>query len=172
MKIKPTINIDDAIEALQNQLRELEIAKKQQQKAILDEIARQEKIKAEQEAETKFVNWEPTAANLIEVFNMADKKENLKYFKNLKYETSIYDVYYTPIEFGDGWSIKCQYKHGGGEGDGSEHYIVLSVTRNDANQTFWLVPGYYQSYNGAELELESIHQVEPYEKTVTDYRAI
>lgn len=172
MKLKATINIDDAIETLQNQLKELEIAKKKQQKAINDEIERQKKIKAELEAKDKFKDWHPSAYNLIEVIKMSDNSANLHYFKNLKYTVGVYGIDYTPLEFGDGWVIKCFYKHGGGEGDGSDHYVVLSVTQNDINETFWLIPGYYESYNGRELELDDIHQVEPYERTITDFRRI
>jgi len=172
MKIKPTFNIDDAIEALQQQLRELEIAKKEQQKAIDDEIARQQKIKAELEAKNKFDDWHPSVGNMIEVIKMSDRSDNLQYFKNLKYTVGVYGIDYQPLDFGDGWNIKCRYRHGGGEGDGSEHYLILSVTQHGENETFWMIPGYYQSYNGAELELDSIHQVRPYQKTVTDYERI
>lgn len=172
MKIKPTINIDDAIKALEEKLKELEITKKKQQKAINDEIKRQEKLKVELEVKDKFKDWHPSVGNMIEVIKMSSNSDNLHYFNNLKYRVGEYGIDYNPLEFGDGWTIKCFYRHGGGEGDGSEHYVVLSVTQNDINETFWMIPGYYQSYNGRELELDDIHQVEPYERTITDFKRI
>lgn len=173
MKIKPTINIDDAIKALEEKLKELELEKEEQKKAIKDEIDRQEKLKSELEAKDKFKDWHPSVGNIIDVIEMSEETENLKYFKNLRYTSCIHDIDDgTNLEFGDGWVIKRHASRGGGEGDGSERYVVLSVTQHDADETFWMVPGYYESYNGSEFELHSMYKVEPYQKMVTDYRQV
>jgi len=174
MKTNTPASIDTTIESLKQQLANLEAVKKKQEKALKDEIARQEKLKAEIASKNKFNGWTPTKKSLIEVIEMSEKQSNLLFFKDLKYTSGMYGLAYEGVElkFGDGWKIEHHYRHGGGEGDGSEHYVVLKVTQNDINDTFWMVPGYYESYNGSELELDCIHQVEPYEKTVTDYRKI
>jgi hypothetical protein len=170
METNTTPNID----AIKQQIHTLDADKKKLEKLLKDEIARREKIEAELKSKNKFGGWEPTKSNIIDVIQMSEEPENLSLFKGLKYTSDISDLAYenTTLVFGDGWKITSEYTHGGSEGDGSEHYTVLKVTQNDINETFWLVPGYYQSYNGGELELCDIYQVEPYEKTVTDYRKI
>jgi hypothetical protein len=170
MKTDTTYNID----AIKQQIYILDADKKKLEKLLKDEIARQEKIEAELKSKNRFGNWTPTKSNIIDVIKMSEEPENLPLFKGLTYTSDISDLAYenTTLVFGDGWKITSEYTHGGGEGDGSEHYTVLKVTQNDINDTFWMVPGYYQSYNGGELELDDIYQVEPYEKTVTDYRKI
>jgi hypothetical protein len=170
MKTNTTPNID----SIKQQIYTLDADKKKLEKLLKDEIARQEKIEAELKSKNKFGGWEPTKSNIIDVIQMSEEPENLSLFKGLTYTSDISDLAYenTTLVFGDGWKITSEYTHGGGEGDGSEHYTVLKVTQNDINDTFWMVPGYYQSYNGGELELDDIYQVEPYEKTVTDYRKI
>ena len=174
MKTNTPASIDTTIESLNQQLANLEAVKKKQEKALKDEIARQEQLKAEIASKNKFNGWTPTKKSLISVIQMSENQANLPFFKNLKYTSDVYGLAHDDVElkFGDGWKIENHYHHGGGEGDGSEHYVVLKVTQNDINETFWMVPGYYESYNGSELELDCIHQVEPYQKTVTDYRAI
>jgi hypothetical protein len=170
MKTNTTPNID----SIKQQIYTLDADKKKLEKLLKDEIARQEKIEAEIASKNKFNGWTPTKKSLIEVIEMSEKQANLSFFKDLKYTSGISGIAHEDetLEFGDGWKIENHYRHGGGEGDGSEHYVVLKVTQNDINETFWMVPGYYESYNGSELELDSLYQVEPYEKTVTDYRKI
>jgi hypothetical protein len=170
MKTDTTYNID----AIKQQIHTLDADKKKLEKLLKDEIARQEQIKAEIASKNKFNGWTPTKKSLISVIQMSENEANLPFFKNLKYTSSVYGLADDDVElkFGDGWKIENHYRHGGGEGDGSEYYIVLKVTQNDINETFWMVPGYYESYNGGELELDCIYQVEPYQKTVTDYWAI
>lgn len=78
--------------------------------------------------------------------------------------------YRGPIEK-DGLLIYTAENYGGGEGDGEEHWIVLSVTDMATNEnTFWEIPGWYQSYHGSELEVEDMFQVVPAEKTVTYWK--
>ena len=101
---------------------------------------------------------------------MSDK-ENMGYF-NFKYQVDRnYVQDYTPIKFED-WTVETEADFGGGEGSGSERYLVFKFTKNGEDPTYWYVPGYYESYNGSEFEFGDMYQCEPYEKMVTDYRAI
>jgi hypothetical protein len=78
----------------------------------------------------------------------------------------------TPLEVGSGWSVTLVECKGGGEGDGDEHWLVykLENVTQAYSETYWKVPGWYQSYYGAELEWENAYQVESYEKTVIAWR--
>jgi len=162
------------IEGLKQQLIDAELDSKARIEALKQEITLNEQLKKDLEAKHVFNGWTPTKKSLISVIEMSDKQANLSLFKGLRYTSGISGIAHEDetLEFGDGWKIENNYRHGGGEGDGSEHYVVLKVTQNDINETFWMVPGYYESYNGSELELHSLYQVEPYERTVIDYRAI
>lgn len=53
---------------------------------------------------------------------------------------------------------------GGGEGEGSERYIVFKV-----GDQFFQYNGYYSSWDGTEWDGE-LYEVEPYEVSVTKYR--
>jgi len=162
------------IEGLKQALIDAELDSKNRIDTLKQELATSEQLKKDLEAKHVFNGWTPTKKSLISVIEMSEKQANLQLFKGLRYTSGISGIAHEDVElkFGDGWKIENQYRHGGSEGDGSEHYVVLKVTQNDINETFWMVPGYYESYNGSELELDCIHQVEPYEKTVTDYRKI
>jgi hypothetical protein len=66
-----------------------------------------------------------------------------------------------------GLTIFCKEVKGGGEGDGEEHWVVMSVKDETGLETFWKVPGWYQSYDGAHLEIHNMFQVMPAKKTIT-----
>lgn len=162
------------IEALKQALIDAELDSKNRIDTLKQELAASEQLKKDLEAKHVFSDWTPTKKSLISVIEMSEKQANLPFFKDLKYTCGVYGISHEDVElkFGDGWKIEHHYRHGGVEGDGSEHYVVLKVTQNDIKETFWMVPGYYESYNGSELELDCIHQVEPYERTIIDYRGI
>lgn len=65
----------------------------------------------------------------------------------------------------DNVSFKEVERYGGTEGSGEEHWVVFSVESGGDIQYF-KVPGYYQSYNGAELEFENLYEVTPGEVMV------
>lgn len=65
----------------------------------------------------------------------------------------------------NGWKIECVERFGGYEGSGEEHYIILKFIK-DFRDSHWKVPGYYASYNGAELEWDSAFQVTAKERTI------
>jgi hypothetical protein len=69
------------------------------------------------------------------------------------------------------WTFGVVECRGGSEGDGEEHFLILTLI-GDGNKTFWKIPGYYSSYEGGELEWDSIHKVEPFERNITDYRQV
>lgn len=62
--------------------------------------------------------------------------------------------------------LSTEKVHGGCEGSGEEHWIVLKV-EHDGKTSFWEIPGWYQSYEGAELEIENIFEVVQKEVVVT-----
>ena len=77
-----------------------------------------------------------------------------------------------PIDLGNGYQIVHKLTHGGSEGDGEEHWKILEATKDGVLHSYWEVPGWYQSYNGAELNWDEMFQVEPKEQTVIVYLPI
>lgn len=78
----------------------------------------------------------------------------------------------TPYILGS-WTLTLNHVQGGYEGAGDEYYRVVVLNNvNDFATSHWLIPGWYSSYNGSELELCGIYQVEPFEKVVIDYRKV
>lgn len=72
------------------------------------------------------------------------------------------------------FNVKCVDQQGGGEGEGEHWHAVLKVT-SKADQTqsrFFYIPGWYASYDGSTIEWSQMYEVEPYEKTVTDWRSV
>jgi hypothetical protein len=59
----------------------------------------------------------------------------------------------------------------GGEGQGDSYWVIFSVTKNDKTRYF-KVDGWYASYSGHELEYGSFFEVEPYERTIKDWREV
>lgn len=72
----------------------------------------------------------------------------------------------------DGVFIFEKDSHGGYEGAGEEHWRVLSVTDEKGKETFWKIPGYYYSHDGAYLERRNVFQVLPKEKTIIVWSAL
>ena len=62
--------------------------------------------------------------------------------------------------------VSAQEVRGGCEGAGEEHWVVLKV-EHVGKTSFWKVPGWYQSYHGAELEIDNTFEVVAKEVTVT-----
>lgn len=78
--------------------------------------------------------------------------------------------YDDPVEV-DGYTISLEQRFGGSQGAGEEHWIVLRFEKEGEETSFWLIPGWYQSYNGAELEYGDAYRVESYERVVRDWKA-
>lgn len=74
------------------------------------------------------------------------------------------------------WILTVVHVHGGYEGAGDEYYGVVKLSNfgglGSVLSSHWLIPGWYSSYNGSELELHDTYQVEPFEKVVIDYRKV
>jgi hypothetical protein len=139
-----TTNIDKEIEETRKKLEELEAAKK---------------LAAEQAS-----SFQPSRESLAKLKVMVENEE-LKVLKDgsewaeFGYDEGSY------VEIGD-WKVTLKERFGGYEGLGEEHYLVYEVSQNGALHSYWKVPGWYQSYNGAETEWENIHQVKPVEKMI------
>ena len=65
----------------------------------------------------------------------------------------------------DGWVVSTA-EHFGGEGHGEDYWVVLKLTKEGVEDTFWKVPGWYQSYHGSELTWEDTFRVNQVEKVV------
>ena len=112
-----------------------------------------------------------TKYNLINTPDWQRTEDNVRIvLKQLVNED--YDVTYeknVALEVGSGWSFTLLERHGGGEGDGEEHWLVykLENATQAYQETYWKVPGWYQSYHGAELEWSNTFQVKAVEKVIT-----
>jgi hypothetical protein len=53
----------------------------------------------------------------------------------------------------------------GGEGQGEDYWGIFSLEK-DGVETYWMLSGWYASFNGAEVELDSLEEVKPKEVTV------
>lgn len=101
-----------------------------------------------------------TLKEIIEVLREEDAEE----FKHLDFlrEEDSFEA--------RGFQFKHEETQGGGEGDGEEHWIVFSVSK-DEEKTFWKIPGWYQSHYGGELEVDRTFEVEAAEKVITVWQA-
>jgi hypothetical protein len=68
------------------------------------------------------------------------------------------------------WKLVVEKVYGGGEGDGEEHWAILRLTDPFGEESFWKIPGYYQSYDGGNLEVDDIFRVTPHKVEVTQYK--
>jgi len=143
-------NIDKEIEATRKKLEELEAAKKL--------------------AEEQASSFQPSRESLVKLKMMVDNDE-LKVLKDndkwpdFEYEAGSY------VEIG-GCKITLRERFGGYEGSGEEHYLVYEASKGGVVDSYWKVPGWYQSYHGSETEWDNIHQVKPVEKMVIDWEAV
>jgi hypothetical protein len=152
-------------------------------KEIEAEIARmQQELKKVKELESGKLpnileNFNPK--KIKKVLDFLENKDNcVKYLKNpterqVKWGIDTYSFYdyEEPIQFGD-WVVTCVDQQGGGEGSGEHWHCVFKVEKSGNLVGHYYIPGYYQSYNGTEIEWDGIYEVEPYEKMVIDWRAV
>ena len=95
-----------------------------------------------------------------ELLKIQDKVEELEDFDSWAYigRDEVIEV--------DGLKIYTKDQFGG-EGQGDSYWAVLSVIDKNGEETFWKIPGWYQSHAGSELEFENIYQVVEKEKVIT-----
>lgn len=82
-----------------------------------------------------------------------------------------YEVYSNRLSKFETFTFEHVERHGGCEGAGEEYWIVFK-TINEGTEQYWFVDGFYMSHEGGNLEWDDLYEVEPYEKTVTDYRKV
>lgn len=72
----------------------------------------------------------------------------------------------------DNFTLACVDQEGGGEGEGEHWHSVIKAESRAVPGTsrYFYIPGYYASYNGTEVEYDGLHEVEPYEKVVIDWK--
>jgi hypothetical protein len=137
-------NIEKEIEETRKKLEELEAAKKL--------------------AEETVSNFSPSKESLIKLKEMVYNEELTVLKDGSKYPEFEHDEE-SYVEIGN-WKVILKERFGGYEGSGEEFYLVYEVSQNGEIHSYWKVPGWYQSYNGAESEWENIHQVKPVEKMI------
>ncbi len=101
-------------------------------------------------------------------FTLAQVKDAISEWEEENDRADFYDeVEYGDIELTiDGQTVTAKNEEQyGGEGQGDEYWIVFRV----ADQLFEK-DGYWQSWEGGEYDGD-LYEVEPYEVTVTKYRA-
>ena len=152
-------------------------------KEIEAEIARMqqelEKVKELEAGKLPLFLEKLNPKKIKEVLEFFEEKENCKKYLNnptagdLKYgvDSSDFCCDNNSISFGD-WVVAVVDQEGGGEGEGEHWHCVFKVEKNGELVGHYYIPGYYQSYNGTEIEWDGIYEVEPYEKMVIDWRAI
>lgn len=59
----------------------------------------------------------------------------------------------------------------GGEGQGDDYWVVVSLTQPDGTVQYFRRTGWYASHDGGYLENDT-EEVTPFEKTVTDFRSL
>ena len=57
----------------------------------------------------------------------------------------------------------------GGEGEGDSYWAVFSTTDSTGTKQYWRIDGYYASYDGGYYDGD-LYEVEPFEKTVRDWK--
>lgn len=75
------------------------------------------------------------------------------------------------LETEDGWRTECVESYGGGEGSGEERWVVIKVIDPVANETFWEIPGFYQSYHGSEFQIDETFRVIKKQKMIDYWEA-
>lgn len=115
-------------------------------------------------------NFDPY--NIYKVLKFLEKKENENFFT---YSGGYFDGDYfvceqdKEISFGR-YTIKIVDQEGGGEGSGEHWHSVFKVSEKGKEDRYYYIPGWYQSYNGTEIEWSGIYEVEPYDKVVIAWR--
>jgi hypothetical protein len=144
--------------------------------AVKKEEEALKKAEAEKAEADFLVNFNPkNIKRVLDFFEDEEKCE--KFLKNptngeLKYGVEPYDFPYrkNKLEFFD-WVIEVVDQEGGGEGEGEHWHCVFKVEREGVLHGYYYIPGYYQSYNGTEIEWSATYEVEPFDKVVVDWRA-
>lgn len=145
-------------------------------KKLNTELEAVKKAEAEK-APDILVNFNPK--NIKKVLDLLEPQDNAaKYLKNkterqAKWGIDSYDFYgyKEPIQFGD-WLVQVVDQEGGGEGEGEHWHCVFKVEKGGVLHGYYYIPGYYQSYNGTEIEWDSIYEVKPFDKVVVDWEAV
>lgn len=116
----------------------------------------------------------------IPEFNYFDKDQIKKFFLHVNtlndflYYVALYQILETytgrDINIYDNLII-TSVEQFGGEGLGSDYYVIFKMLFNN-EETFWKIPGWYQSFQGSELEVYNTFQVVPKEKTITVFEQL
>ena len=147
------------------QIKELE----EELKRLKEEAKTEAELKDKVEATKDFFHNKQTVLDFITHIQKHYKDFGFKY----EYELSEILEHPEPFLLGE-WTLTVVHVHGGYEGAGDEYYAVVKLQQlfDYKQSSYWLIPGWYSSYSGSELELCDTYQVEPFEKVVIDYRKV
>ncbi len=104
-------------------------------------------------------DWYPTVENILKYIHSDDDE----------YEEMLEFSYYSATLSLNGWFLEHVYREGGREGDGAEYWIVFSASKENEKTKYFRVDGWYQSYDGSELDWNDMYEAMPVEKTYIDY---
>lgn len=111
--------------------------------------------------------WTPSRENLKELFDFEIEDPD---FDNQRIEVGVWlnesgGEEYGTLKINETYSLSI-VENFGGEGQGDQYWFVFSVNKSGEPESYWKVPGWYQSYNGGEYELSNLYEVEGREVTV------
>lgn len=161
------MSIEDDIKTKEAELAALVKQQELELKRKAEELA---KAKADLE-KAKLDTWTPTQENVRKLIN--EEREYKGYGGRIYKEQVGYALYNDEtdeIEINASYTIEHLYTEGGGEGDGEEHWLVFVIKKHGEIDSYWYVPGYYQSYDGGNLEWNNIYECEPVQVMVTQYQ--
>lgn len=75
------------------------------------------------------------------------------------------------VLFVDGYSLSVEDEFGG-EGEGDSYWFVFKLVLPNEKEYYVKYNGYYNSWDGTSWDSYEPELVEPYEKTVRDWRSI
>ena len=114
-----------------------------------------------------------TAEDLDRAIDAADNDEvvGLRHYGGIDNEVYLEDLWrefdsYKWVEIPGFGRLEVVEYDGGGEGHGEYIYLVFKI-----GDRYFRKTGYYASFDGSNWD-GSLEEVEPFEKTVTDYRRV
>lgn len=111
--------------------------------------------------------WTPSAKSIKELYGIhipdPDWPEDTAEFRDVLSDNSYEEG--ATFKINDSYSITIVEQYGG-EGCGDEYWFVFSVDKDGVAESFWKIPGWYQSYHGGEFEFSNVFEVESREVVV------
>jgi len=123
-------------------------------------------VNVEQEFNDLAEAFKPDRQGVRDIINFLAKHDSPDYGLLNEWASEESD---TPLKITEEYSFEFEQKEGGYEGGGEEYWVVIKLVKNGETHSYWKIPGWYQSYDGGELEWSDTYRVYPYTKLVTDW---